>query len=150
MKKLFSVTAYNGGADVMLVIFRIGLGVMMLTHGIPKIGKLLGEEEIMFASVFGLSPSFSLVLAVFAEVFCSVLLIIGLGTRFAALMLMITMSVAAFQVMGSAPFADKELPLLYLLGYVSIFFAGAGKWSVDYFIGKLIVSSPSSSKLDLA
>ena len=53
------------------LLIRLGAGGMMLTHGIPKIGRLFGEGPVKFADPFGLGPEISLVLAIFAEVICA-------------------------------------------------------------------------------
>ncbi|HSF52742.1 MAG TPA: DoxX family membrane protein, partial [Algoriphagus sp.] len=54
--------------DLVLLIIRLGAGGMMLTHGIPKIGRLLGEGPVKFADPFGLGQEISLVMAIIAEV----------------------------------------------------------------------------------
>ncbi len=150
MRRFFWTNTLGKRADFGLLVFRVGLAAMMLTHGVPKINKFFGEDPVMFASVFGLSPVISLALAIFVEVGCSVLLIFGLSTRFATMMLAATMSVAAFQVMADQPFGARELPILYLLGFVTIFILGAGKWSVDYYLGKRLVITKDVPDLDLA
>lgn len=122
--------------DCVLLIVRIAVAAFMLTHGYPKLMKLLAGGEIQFADPFGLGMYFSLVLAVFAEFFCSILIGIGLGTRLATIPLIITMSVAAFIAHSSDPFGRKELALLYLVVFVFLLFTGSGKFSVDYFISK--------------
>lgn len=122
--------------DFVLLIVRVAVAAFMLTHGYPKLMKLLAGGEIQFADPFGLGMYFSLVLAVFAEFFCSILVGLGIGTRLAAIPLIITMSVAAFIAHGSDPFGRKELALLYLVVFVFLLFTGSGKFSVDYFISK--------------
>lgn len=122
--------------DFVLLIVRIAVAAFMLTHGYPKLMKLLAGGEIQFADPFGLGMYFSLVLAVFAEFFCSILVGLGIGTRLAAIPLIITMSVAAFIAHSSDPFGKKELALLYLVVFVFLLFTGSGKFSVDYFISK--------------
>lgn len=107
----------------------------MLTHGYPKLQRLL-SGEFQFADPFGLGPGVSLGLAVFAEFFCSILLILGLGTRLATIPLIVTMSVAAFIAHGADPFARKEMALLYLVSYIVLLFSGPGKISVDQLLGK--------------
>jgi putative oxidoreductase len=106
----------------------------MITHGWPKFLKLLEGGEIQFGDPIGLGPAFSLVLAVFAEFFCSILIGIGLGTRLASIPLMITMFVAAFISHGEDPFRRKETALLYLLFYLVLLIIGSRKYSVDYLI----------------
>lgn len=117
--------------DLGLLLVRLLSGGMMLTHGIPKIDRLLGEGPVKFADPFGLGPEISLVLVLFAEVACSILVMIGFKTRLATLPLMFTMLVAAFLIHGADPFGEKELPLLFLTVFGSILISGAGSYSVD-------------------
>ena len=103
----------------------------MLTHGFPKLMKLLAGGEIKFADPIGLGMGFTLFLAVFSEFLCSILIGIGLATRLATLPLMATMAIAVFVSHADDPFGSKEKALLYLLMFVVIFLAGPGKYSVD-------------------
>ena len=129
-KHIFHVAPATPAADFALLLLRIGIAGMMLTHGLPKLEKLLaGSTE--FASVFGLPPAASLGLAVFAEVGCSFLLLFGLLTRIATIPLIITMVVAIFVAHGNDLFAKKEPALHYLLVYVALLFSGPGRYSVD-------------------
>jgi putative oxidoreductase len=100
----------------------------MLTHGMGKFTALFGGDPIRFPDPIGVGATASLVLAVFAEVFCSILLILGLGTRLAAIPLLTTMLVAAFVVHANDGFGKQELPLLYSTIYFVIAIAGAGKF----------------------
>jgi putative oxidoreductase len=113
-----------------LLIFRVSLGVMMLTHGWPKFQRLMAGN-MKFADPLGLGSEISLILAVFAEFLCSMTLIIGLFTRLSASMLAFTMLVAALIQHGDDPFSKKEKALLYLAGYVILILMGSGKYSVD-------------------
>jgi putative oxidoreductase len=72
-----------------------------------------------------------LALAVFAEVFCSILIMLGLFTRLSAIPLIITMLVAWLMVHISDPFGDQELAVFYLVSYVVLFLQGAGWYSID-------------------
>ena len=118
--------------DLGLLLVRLLSGGMMLTHGIPKIDRLMGEGPVKFADPFGLGPEISLVLVLFAEVACSILVMIGLKTRLATLPLMFTMLVAAFYIHGADPFGEKELALLFFTVFGSILISGAGRYSVDW------------------
>lgn len=117
--------------DVALLIIRVGVAILMLTHGIPKLQMLLAGGEIQFPGVMGLSPVISLALAVFAEVLCSILILIGLATRLATIPLIITMLVAVFVFHLNDPFANQELGLLYLFLYLPLMILGSGRFSVD-------------------
>lgn len=113
----------------------------MLTHGAGKFSKLFGDAPIKFADPLGVGVTASLALAVFAEVFCSVLLILGLTTRLAAIPLLITMLVIAFVVHANDGFGKQELPLLYSIIYLSIAITGAGVISIDNWIYRKINSA---------
>lgn len=134
MKKLVTVNQNATGVDLALLIARLGIGAMMLTHGLPKLAMLFSGAPIQFLPFMGLSPEFSLSLAVFAEVFCSILLLIGFGTRLAVLPLITTMLVALISVHTADPFAKQEPAFHYLLVYVVLLLAGSGKYSVDYWL----------------
>jgi putative oxidoreductase len=102
----------------------------MLTHGLPNLLEF-NEKSQVFPDPLGVGSVVSLLLTVFAEFFCAVLVILGLGTRFAALTLAITMAVAAFVIHGEDPFGKKELALLYLGAYVALIVMGGGRIALD-------------------
>ncbi len=117
----------------MLLVLRVGVGSLMLTHGIPKLIKL-ATGNITFADPIGLGVEVSLMLAIFAEVICSILIILGLGTRLAAIPLIITMGVAVFIHHAADPFGKQELGLLYLLIYMCLLIGGSGRFSLDHLL----------------
>jgi putative oxidoreductase len=133
MKKIFS-TEVSGSRDVILLVLRVAIAAMMLAHGIPKLQMLLSGGSAAFPGVLGMAPALALTLAVFAEVVCSLFILFGLGTRLAAIPLIITMLVAVLIVHANDPFARQELGVHYLLFYVVLLFAGSGKYSADYYI----------------
>ncbi len=144
MKKVLQAQSNGLLMDYALLILRVGIGLMMLTHGFPKMEKLFASEPVQFASVFGLSPAVSLGLAVFSEFFCALLIIFGFATRFAAIPLVITMLVAVLMIHGSDPFAKKEMGALYLVGFSAIMLAGSGRFSIDYLLTRKNILAPSS------
>lgn len=85
-----------------------------------------------------MGATFSLILAVFAEVVCSILIGLGLLTRLASIPLIITMLVASFMIHATDPFAKKEFALLYLLVYLVVFVIGSRKYSLDALLQKNI------------
>ena len=134
MKRLFQTETREEYLNILVLLLRISIAAFMMTHGWPKLSKLLAGGEIQFGDPVGLGPTLSLVLAVFAEFFCSILIGIGLGTRLASIPLMITMFVAAFISHGADPFRRKETALLYLLFYITLFILGSRKYSIDYLL----------------
>ena len=135
MKQLFSTSYSQSALHIWLLILRIGVASLMLVHGLPKISKLF-SDDIQFADPLGIGMLASLALAAFAEVVCSILILFGAATRLATIPLIITMSVAAFIVHQNDPFSKKEVPLLYLLIFISILILGSGKYAVDHKIQK--------------
>lgn len=130
MKTIVNINK-SAAADIGLLFARVGITALMLTHGIPKLLMLLSGSTVQFPSVFGMSPEVSLALAVFAEVGCSLLLLLGLATRLVTIPLIITMLVAALLIHAPAPFSEKELAINYLLVYIFLFLSGGGKYSID-------------------
>ncbi len=130
-----SLTELRYGNDINALVLRVVLGLAMFYgHGLGKWKMLFGEGEIQFADPIGIGVTFSLILAVFAEVICSFLIVGGLLTRYAIIPLIATMAVAAFVVNSGQAFGKIELPLIYLAGFVAIFFIGSGRFSLDYLI----------------
>jgi putative oxidoreductase len=140
MKILLSTGNHSTPINFGLLIFRIGVSIMMLTHGYPKLLKIIdanfqpgdplgvGAEASMIMAGFS---EFALVLAGFAEFICSIFLIFGLATRCALVPLIITMSVALTFVHIDDPFKSQEKAFFYLLAYLFMLITGPGKYSID-------------------
>ena len=98
----------------------------------PALGYLPGGYPgRMSAALANIGSRYSLGLVVFAELFCAILIVLGLGTRFAAIPIIVTMAVAAFIVLAGNPFDGRELALLYLTAFTTILVLGAGSYSLD-------------------
>jgi putative oxidoreductase len=131
MKKLFDTEIKPMHSGLALLVGRVALALLMLAHGLPKMQMLFAGEPVQFPAVFGMSAEMSLALAVFAEVFCSILILVGFATRLATLPLIMTMLIAVFSIHAADAFAQKEPAVLYLSGYLVLLVAGSGKYSVD-------------------
>ena len=135
MKKLLSVNHVSGNINVALLIARISIAALMWTHGLPKMDKF-AETPVQFMEVLGMSHFISLSLTVFAEVICSLFILLGFATRLAVIPLIITMLVAVFYIHGDDPFGKQEMGLLYILTYVMLLIMGSGKYSIDNLLYK--------------
>lgn len=113
-----------------LAFFRIAISAMMLTHGLPKLQKLV-SGNFEFGDPIGIGAAPSLFLTVIGEFLCPILIIIGFKTRLASIPAAVTMLVAAFIAHGGDPFGKKEMALLYLVGFITIALLGPGKYSID-------------------
>lgn len=134
IKKILHSGEYPKSINISLLLIRLIVGGFMLTHGTGKFLMLIGDAPIQFADPIGVGPTASLVLTVFAELFCSIFLIFGVATRLSAIPLLITMLVAAFIVHAGDGFGKQELALLYATLYLVLAVVGAGKFSVDKWI----------------
>lgn len=103
-----------------------------------KLNKLLSDAPIEFADPIGIGQAPTLGIAVFAEVICSLLLIIGIFTRLVVIPLLITMMVVVLIVNRGHTFGDIELALLYVFIYLILLVTGAGKYSLDGYLEKRI------------
>lgn len=140
IKKLLGTTHHSKNLDIALLVLRISIASMMLFHGIPKLMQLFNEGAIQFADPIGLGENVSFLLAVFAEFFCSILILFGVGTRLAVIPLIVTMLVAVFIVHAADGFGKIEIALHYILVYVVLLIAGSGRYSLD----KWLMSSNGS------
>lgn len=119
-----------------LLLRLVGGGFMIYQHGAGKFLKFFSDEKIEFADPFGMGATATLGLAVFAEVICAVLAIIGLMTRYALIPLIFTMVYAAFFYHAEDSFGDKEMALLYLVIYFALLLIGPGRYSIDRLVRK--------------
>jgi putative oxidoreductase len=111
----------------LLVLRFTGGAVMLYAHGWEKLTNFSSKAD-QFPDPLGIGSQASLALTIFAEVFCSTLLLLGIGTRFAASALAITIGVAFFSV-HSANIQEGELALVYLTIYIALIFTGGGKYA---------------------
>ena len=131
IKYILKVKNYSMPIDLALLVIRIVVSGMMFTHGGPKFMRLL-DGNLKFGDPLGIGSDISFVLVVFAEFFCSIFIIAGLGTRLAVFPLLITMLVALLVRHGEDPVLDHVNIVAYITTYVFLFFTGSGKYSLDY------------------
>lgn len=133
---IFDSNTTDRKTDIGLLLLRVGVGGFMLFgHGWGKLISFADKADT-WADPIGLGPTLSLSLAIFAEFFCSLAIVLGIGTRAAAIPLLITMLVAAGIVHADDPWGKKEFALLYGWTFAALIFTGAGKYSLDAAISK--------------
>jgi len=122
--------------DIAKLLLRMTIGGLMLFHGIDKalhginfIEGMLGAHDL---------PAFITYGVYIGEIIAPILIMIGLFTRSAALILAFNMLVAILLVHAGSIFTlgkhgewSIETPMLYLLGGIVIALLGAGKYSID-------------------
>ena len=119
-----------------LLMLRVGLGSMMLTHGIPKLlrGPELWPElgsAVLHVGISGGHTVFGAA-AVLAETVGPVLVILGFKTRLAALSIVVTMIVATALHLGQGDsWSQVSHPIETGIAFFALVIAGAGRFSID-------------------
>ncbi len=127
--------------DLGLLILRITVGLTMSFYGYQKLAnysEMVNEDFWQNkVSLLGLKGSIPLSLTIFAEFFCSILLMLGLLTRFALFFLLFCMGYIAFYldsfeliIAGENGF-EMNSAFQYFLTYIVLLFSGSGKYSID-------------------
>ncbi len=138
---------------------RVIVGAIMFAHGLQKLTQV-GPGNFGAQALAGLGvplPVFMGYVVTLVEVGGGLLLIVGLFSRLAALLLTINLAVAILLVkvnvgflspMGS-PGVGAELDLALIAGLLVILFAGPGRLSVDHALGlepDVVADHPSSRR----
>ena len=130
--KLLSAKAWS--TDAGLFILRLSCALMAL-HGWDKFCNFYdGIAE--WPDPLHVGTVISKGLTVFAELFCTLFVVLGLFTRYALVPLIICMLVIVFGIHAGDSLGDREHGLLYLLGYVTLLLSGPGKYSLDWLVRK--------------
>lgn len=126
----------NPTKDIGLLLLRVAFAGAMLTHGWPKLLKLIAGGEISFPDPFSITPTASLGLTVLGEFVAPILIIVGLKTKLSAIPAAFTMAVAFFYIHAADPFGDKEMAFVYFIAFTAIALLGGGKYSIDGILSK--------------
>ncbi len=138
MWRKFLFTSYSDSkSSFLLLISRLVFGLLLMTHGWVKYTHF-SEMSASFPDPFGIGSAPSLMLVIFAELFCSIAFIFGFLFRLSSIPLIINMGVAFFSTHG-ARLAEGELAFIYLVIFILIYVAGPGKYSIDYFFYKRFI-----------
>ena len=121
---------------------------LVLSYGFytPAMMKLSDIHAIAdwFAEMGLPAPLLNAYLATGTELAGVILLPLGLGTRFIAIPLIITMIVAIATVHWANGFEAGnngfEIPFYYLLFLTFLLIKGSGKWSIDFLIKRKLVA----------
>jgi putative oxidoreductase len=140
MKKLF----FSGNAintDFGLLIIRLIIGVLMSLYGYEKYSHFneMAASDFWMKNVsfFGMSSKIALGLTIFAELVCSLFLILGLFSRFSLFVLMFCMGyiflvVFPMSILNQGQNGMEFNPaFVYFTIYLGLLFTGVGKYSLD-------------------
>lgn len=118
-----------------LLFYRLALGISMFYHGYLK--YVSGEQGLYkvgaMLSALGVPIGFEVILgtiASYAEMVGGILIIIGLFTRIGSILIIGTLAVATILNLNGN-FFSWDYPSQMGFGAIMLFFAGAGRYSLD-------------------
>lgn len=132
------MTLLNKLRPLALLLLRLGLGIIFIYHGFPKLFTHMSEAVAAFPHMG--FPSYFAYIAGIIEFFGGCLLIVGLFTRIAALLIAGEMAIAILKVHlpqgGPLAVNNYQLPLALAVGAFALVALGAGALSLDRLIFK--------------
>ena len=135
--------------DTGLLLIRVMLGVVFLYHGWDKLANAGIDGFAGYLDSLGVPlPMLNAWMAVAAEIIGGLALVLGVGVRFAAVPLTITMLVAAFVAHGGAFDVRNngmEYPLTLAVISAALIFLGAGRLTVIPVLRRFRTPSTSTS-----
>lgn len=144
LPKLFLVNRDSKTADLALLVIRILAGLTLFVNsGVPKLFHLssaLSEDPLHIGAL----AAAAMIYAAFALGVCTLLVLVGLATRYAALFATISLAGTFFLIDRSlsANLFDPghgshgEIIWLYLAEYIGLVIAGPGRYSLDHFLSR--------------
>lgn len=116
-----------------LALLRIITGGLMIFHGMELFdaGKMIKYGQWLSDLTFP-APVLMAYLGKGAEFAGGILLAAGFFTRFAALLIAVTMLVVCLFMGSGKIFTDDQHPFLFVLLAALFFFTGPGQWSLDH------------------
>jgi len=119
--------------NLALLTLRVLVGTsLFLRHGLEKVS---GFSQMVqhFPDPLHMGAHWSLTCALLSDAVCSLLLVVGLGTRWAALVIAVNTGVAFTLVhrMHLSGEHNGELAWMYLAVALTLFMTGAGRFSID-------------------
>ncbi len=148
-------SAANGGADIILLACRVGLACLFY---FSIQGKLANMEGFVASLTLRGVPGGMVLgyLAVTAEIVGALGILLGLGTRYAALLLVLFVIVAtaiSHRYWELPPDqARMQMTQLYknvglMAGYLLLFLTGPGRFSLDFAFGRKGEAAPQGRSL---
>src|SRR6185312_12653391 len=126
MSKFLSTKYSNAGFNFGMLVLRVVLGVLLISHGYSKLISF-SNLRYKFLNFLHMGSTLSLALVIFAEFFCSIFLILGLFTRVAVIPIVIAMTVVVFVATHGEILGRGEMGAIYLAASITILFCGPGK-----------------------
>ena len=145
---LSTILTKSFSKDSALLILRVITGTVLIHHGYEKLANIENFADAFVRPLHLPFPIFLSYVAAFSEIGGSWLLILGLATRFGALAIVGTISVAIYHALVTSGFNIflLELLLLYFASAISIALIGPGDFSMDEVIIRILRSESTEEK----
>lgn len=135
------LTAGGSHQDAGLLVLRVVIaGSLLIKHGFEKVFTFSTMAQ-HFPDPIHIGPVPSLVIAMIGDFVCSILIMMGLATRWAALYSFCSLFVAwafvhHFAFLSKQQGGHGELIVLFLGAMLALALTGAGRYSLDYVLTK--------------
>ncbi|MHC8326189.1 DoxX family protein [Pseudomonas sp. LB1P83] len=117
--------------DLGLLFLRVSGGVFLLwVHGLPKLLNYSAQLQVI-EDPFHVGANVTLMLAIFAEVLCPLLIIAGVLVRLACLPVLSLLLVALLIVHPQWSLEEGQFGWLLLILFTSLFIAGPGRLALN-------------------
>ncbi|MBC3776826.1 DoxX family protein [Pseudomonas sp. SWRI99] len=116
--------------DVGLLFLRVSGGLFLLwVHGLPKLLDFAAQLQLI-EDPFHLGAHLTLILAIFAEVLCPLLIVAGVLARLACLPILFVLLVALLVVHPQWSVAEGQFGWLLLILFTTVLIAGPGRLAI--------------------
>tara|TARA_Y100001968_G_C18992046_1_gene541851 strand:+ start:64 stop:618 length:555 start_codon:yes stop_codon:yes gene_type:complete len=128
--------------DLAILLLRVFTGALLIHHGFEKLNDINNFADAFVRPLHLPFPVTLSYIAAASEIVGSWSLIIGIGTRFGAIAILGTMSVAIYHALVTSGFNIYllELLALYFVSSISIILLGPGNFSADYLINEIFIN----------
>ena len=117
--------------DLGLLFLRVTGGVFLLwVHGLPKLLNFSAQLQVI-EDPFHLGANVTLMLAIFAEVLCPLLIIAGVLVRLACLPILAVLLIALLVVHAQWSLDEGQFGWLLLIVFTSLLIAGPGRLALN-------------------
>ena len=149
---LSTILTKSFSKDTALLILRVITGTVLIHHGFEKLANIENFADAFVRPLHLPFPIFLSYVAAFSEIGGSWLLILGLATRFGALAIVGTISVAIYHALVTSGFNIflLELLLLYFASATSIALTGPGDFSIDEVIIRVLRSESNDEEVQIS
>lgn len=117
--------------DIGLLFLRVSGGLFLLwVHGLPKLLDFTAQLQLI-EDPFHLGAHLTLILAIFAEVLCPLLIVAGLLARLACVPILFVLLVALLVVHPQWSVAEGQFGWLLLILFTTVLIAGPGRLAIS-------------------